>query len=80
MFQQTKKTPGRFLNFFRRDQGTFQAASGADGVSMRYVFMAVAALAKIGVTHINLSFQAATLSETLDNIQRFGEQVIAKMG
>lgn len=36
----------------------------------------VAALASIGVTHLNLAFQQATMEETLARIQRFGEEVI----
>lgn len=35
-----------------------------------------AALAKIGITHLNLSFQASSVGETLDRVQRFAEEVM----
>jgi probable F420-dependent oxidoreductase len=35
------------------------------------------ALAKAGVTHLNVTLQAATLPETLDRMQRFAEEVVA---
>ncbi len=35
-----------------------------------------AALAKIGITHVNLSFQAPSLNQTLDTVQRFAEEVM----
>lgn len=38
-----------------------------------------AALAKVGVSHLNLSLQAATLEETLERMQRFSEEVMAKV-
>ena len=39
----------------------------------------IAAFAKVGVKHINLTFQAATLQESLDRMQRFAEEVLAKV-
>jgi hypothetical protein len=35
-----------------------------------------ATLRKLGIRHVSLRLQADTLQETLDNIQRFGEEVI----
>ena len=40
----------------------------------------VAAFAGIGVTHLNLTFQAATVPESLDRMQRFAEEVMPKIG
>lgn len=34
------------------------------------------ALARVGVTHLNLGFQQATLAETLERMTRFGEEVM----
>jgi probable F420-dependent oxidoreductase len=39
-----------------------------------------AAFAKIGVSHLNLTFQAATVQESLDRMQRFAEEVLPKVG
>lgn len=38
-----------------------------------------AAFAAIGCTHVNLTFQAATVQETLDRMQRFAEEVLPKV-
>jgi hypothetical protein len=36
----------------------------------------IAALAKAGVRHLCLSFQTATIAETLERMQRFAEEVM----
>lgn len=38
----------------------------------------VAAFAKLGVRHLSLTFQSATLAETLERMQRFAEEVMGK--
>ncbi len=40
----------------------------------------VAAFAKIGVATLNLTFQAASVAESLDRMQRFAEEVLPKIG
>ena len=40
----------------------------------------VAAFAEVGVRHLSLTFQSATLQESLDRMQRFAEDVMPKAG
>lgn len=60
----------------------FKAEKGHDTLRRMFTGSAAdlaadaAALAKFGISHINLSFQAPTLTETLDRLQRFSEEVM----